>query len=83
MSKEKKILLNKERSTEFVNVNTKFNFNIENTNKPLPITDTSVVVNSYEQGEKERKESTKYRFYGNITPLISNQLYNDNLKRHI
>ena len=83
MSKEKKILLNKERSTESVNVNTKFNFNIENTNKPLPITDTSVVVNSYEQGEKERKESTKYRFYGNITPLISNQLYNDNLKIYI
>ena len=30
--------------------------------------------------EKERKESTIYRFYGNITPLISNPLFNDNIK---
>lgn len=80
MGKEKKILLNKERTADSVNVNTKFNFNIQNSNKPLPITDTSVVVSSFEQSEKERKESTIYRFYGNVTPLISNQLYNDNIK---
>jgi hypothetical protein len=80
MGKEKKILLNKDRTADSVNVNTKFNFNVQNTNKPLPITDTSVLVSSFEQAEKERKESTIYRFYGNITPLISNQLYNDNIK---
>tara|TARA_Y100000589_G_scaffold42490_1_gene35646 strand:- start:20097 stop:22118 length:2022 start_codon:yes stop_codon:yes gene_type:complete len=80
MGKDIKILLNKERSAESVNVNTKFNFNVENTNKPLPITDTSVVVSANEQAQIERRESTKYRFYGNITPLISNQLYNDNVK---
>ena len=83
MGKDVKILLNKERTADSVNVNTKFNFNIENTNKPLPITDTSVLVSSYDQYEKERKESTIYRFYGNITPLISNSLYNDNVKIYI
>ena len=83
MGKDVKILLNKERSADSVNVNTKFNFNIENTNKPLPITDTSVVVNAYEQAQIERKESTKYRFYGNISPLISNQIYNDNVKIYV
>ena len=83
MGKEVKILLNKERSAESVNVNTKFNFNIENSNKPLPITDTSVVVSANEQAQIERRESTKYRFYGNISPLISNQIYNDNVKIYI
>lgn len=83
MGKEVKILLNKERSAESVNVNTKFNFNIENSNKPLPITDTSVVVSANEQSQIERRESTKYRFYGNISPLISNQIYNDNVKIYV
>ena len=83
MGIEVKILLNKERSAESVNVNTKFNFNIENSNKPLPITDTSVVVSANEQAQIERRESTKYRFYGNISPLISNQIYNDNVKIYI
>lgn len=83
MSENIKILLNKERTVESVNVNTKFNFNLENKNKPLPISDTSVAVNAFEQSEIERVESTKYRFYGNITPLISNQIYNDNIKIYL
>lgn len=79
MDKEYKILLNKEKSVLSTNINEEININIDNTTKPLPLGDVEHTVNSFEQYEKERAESTKYRFYGTINPMICNMLYNDNV----
>jgi hypothetical protein len=56
---------------------------MENTNKPLPLNDIDTTISQYEQFEKERKESTIYRFYGNVNPIISNPLFNDNVKIYL
>jgi len=80
MEKNTKILLNKERDVESVNVDTQFNITIENNNKPLPINDIDTLVNSFEVFEEERKESHLYRFYGIVNGVICNPLYNDNIK---
>jgi len=79
MNKGYKILLNKEKSVLATNINEEININIENTTQPLPLGDVEHTVNAFEQFEKERAESTKYRFYGTINPMISNMLYNDNV----
>ena len=79
MSKGYKILLNKEKSVLSTNINEEININIENTTRPLPLGDVSHTVNAFDQFEKERSMSTKYRFYGTINPMISNMLYNDNV----
>ena len=75
-----KILLNTTRTAESVNVNTQFNISMENTNKPIPVNDINTTVNAYEVFEKERKESSIYRFYGVLNGVISNPVYNDNVK---
>jgi len=79
MNKEYKILLNKEKSVLSTNINEEININIENTTQPLPLGDVEHTVSAFDQFEKERAESTKYRFYGTINPMISNMLYNDNV----
>jgi hypothetical protein len=53
---------------------------IDSTSKPIPLNDIDTTVSQFEQFEKERKESTIYRFYGQVTPIISNPLFNDNIK---
>ena len=80
MDKTNKILLNKTRTYNSVNVNSQIQIDIDATNKPIPLNDINTTVSQFEQFEKERKESTIYRFYGNITPLVSNPLFNDNVK---
>ena len=80
MEKTNKILLNSQRLPNNVNVNTQIQLGMENTNKPLPLNDIDTTISQYEQFEKERKESTIYRFYGNVNPIISNPLFNDNVK---
>ena len=80
MEKTNKILLNKTRTYNSVNVNSQIQIDIENTSKPIPLNDIDTTVSQFEQFEKERKESTKYRFYGQVTPIISNPLFNDNVK---
>ena len=80
MEKTNKILLNKTKSYNSINVNSQIQFGMDSTNKPIPLNDISANVNQFEQFEKERKESTIYRFYGNVIPIISNPLYNDNIK---
>ena len=40
----------------------------------------SKIISTNAQFEKERQESGIYRFYGNIKSLVSNVLFNDNLK---
>ena len=79
MDKEYKILLNKEKSVLSTNINEEIIINIENTTKPLPLGDVEHTVNTFEQYEKERAESTKYRFYGVVNPMVCNMLYNDNV----
>ena len=80
MEKTNKILLNKTRTYNSVNVNSQIQIDIENTSKPIPLNDIDTTVSQFEQFEKERKESTIYRFYGQVTPIISNPLFNDNIK---
>jgi len=80
MDKTNKILLNKTRTYNSVNVDSQIQFGIDSTNKPIPLNDISTNVSQFTQFQKERKESTIYRFYGNVTPIISNPLYNDNIK---
>ena len=80
MEKTNKILLNKTRTFDSVNVNSQIQIGIDSTNKPIPLNDIDTNVSQFEQFEKERKESTIYRFYGNVTPIISNPLFNDNIK---
>ena len=80
MEKTNKILLNKTRTYNSVNVNSQIQIDIENTSKPIPLNDIATTVSQFEQFEKEREESTIYRFYGQVTPIISNPLFNDNIK---
>ena len=80
MDKTNKILLNKTRTFDSINVDSQIQFGIDSNNKPIPLNDIETNVSQFEQFEKERKESTIYRFYGNVTPVISNPLFNDNIK---
>jgi hypothetical protein len=80
MEKTNKILLNKTRTFDSVNVDSQIQFGIDSNNKPIPLNDIDTNVSQFEQFEKERKASTIYRFYGNVTPIISNPLFNDNIK---
>jgi len=75
-----KILLNSQRLPDNVNVTTQMQIGLDNTNKPIPLNDIDTTVDQYEQFQKERKESTKYRFYGVIKPVISNPIFNENVK---
>ena len=79
MDRNNKILLNKEKSVLSVNITEEVNINLDNTTKPLPLSDEQHTVSAFEQFEKERKESTRYRFYGVINPLLCNPLYNNNI----
>ena len=78
-----KILLNSVKLPDNVNVNTQIQFGLNHTNKPIPLNDIDTTVSQYEQFEKERKESTKYRFYGVIKPVVTNALFNENIKIYL
>ena len=80
MEKTNKILLNSQRLPNNVNVNTQIQFGLENKNKPLPLNDIDTTVSQYDQFLKERKESSIYRFYGVVKPVISNPLFNENVE---
>ena len=80
MEETNKILLNSVRLPNNVNVDTQVQFGIESTDKPLPLNDIDTTVSQFEQFEKERKESSIYRFYGVVKPVISNPLFNENIK---
>lgn len=80
MEKTNKILLNSVKLPDNVNVTTQIQLGLENTNKPIPLNDIDTTVSQFEQFEKERKESTIYRFYGVIKPIISNPIFNENIK---
>ncbi len=73
-------LLNEQRSKENVNLNAQTNVSLLNTSRPLPLNDVEATVSQSEQADKERQASRKYRFYGSIKPIVSNALYNDNIR---
>ena len=83
MEKNNKILLNSVKLPNNVNVNTQIQFGLNHTNKPIPLNDIDTTVSQYEQFEKERKESTKYRFYGVVKPVVTNVLFNENIKIYL
>jgi hypothetical protein len=80
MENTNKILLNSVKLPDNVNVTTQIQLGLENTNKPIPLNDIETTVSQFEQFEKERKGSTIYRFYGVIKPIISNPIFNENVK---
>lgn len=80
MENTNKILLNSVRLPNNVNTTTQFQFALENKNKPIPLNDIDTTVSQYEQFLKERKDSSTYRFYGVVKPVISNPLFNENIK---
>jgi hypothetical protein len=83
MDNKIKILLNSVRLPDNVNVNTQIQFGLDNTNKPIPLNDIDTTVSQYEQFEKERKVCTKYRFYGVVKPVVTNVLFNENIKIYL
>ena len=80
MDDRRKILLNKGRSETYINKNVDIKIDIDNTARPLPVNDVDTKISAFEQSQQERSESTIYRFYGFVSPLISNPLYNDIIK---
>jgi hypothetical protein len=83
MEKTNKILLNSVKLPDNVNVTTQIQVGLENKNKPIPLNDIDTTVSQYEQFLKERKESSLYRFYGVIKPVISNPLFNENVEIYL
>jgi hypothetical protein len=83
MEKTNKIVLNSVKLPDNVNVNTQLQVGLSNTNKPIPLNDINTTVSQFEQFEKERKESSIYRFYGVVKPVISNPLFNENIKIYL
>ena len=83
MDNNNKILLNSVKLPNNVNVNTQIQFGLNHTNKPIPLNDIDTTVSQYEQFEKERKESNKYRFYGVVKPVVTNALFNENIKIYL
>jgi hypothetical protein len=83
MDKTNKILLNSVKLPDNVNLTTRIPFSLENKNKPLPLNDIDTTVSQYDQFLKERKESSIYRFYGVIKPVVSNTIFNENIKIYV
>ena len=73
-------LLTQEKSFEDVNLDSQSSVWLNNTTRPLPLNKINKVISQSLQSDKERQESNKYRFYGSVKPIISNALYNDNIK---
>jgi hypothetical protein len=75
-----KKLLTKEKSKNDVNLDSQTLLSIDNTSRPLPLNNIKEVLNVAQLSDEERQASSKYRFYGNIRPVVSNALYNKNVK---
>ena len=75
-----KKLLSGERSVLASNKNAQMDINIESKTRPVSENNLSEIISQNTQFELERSESNIYRFYGNIKSIVSNVLFNDNLK---
>ena len=75
-----KKLLSGEKSVLASNKNAQMDINIESKSRPVSENIMSETISQNTQFELERSESNIYRFYGNIKSLVSNVLFNENLK---
>ena len=75
MEETNKILLNSVKLPDNVNLTTQIPFALENKNKPVPLNDIDTTVSQFEQFLKERKESSIYRIYGVVKPVVSNPIF--------
>lgn len=80
MDERIKKLLTGVRSQSDVDENQEFNISLDSKYKHIDEDVISKIISTNEQFEKERQESGKYRFYGNVKSIVSNVLYNDNVK---
>ena len=80
MDDKTKILLSGEKSALASNKNAQMDINIESKTRPVSENNLSERISQNTQFELERSESNIYRFYGNIKSIVSNVLFNDNLK---
>ena len=80
MDSRTKILLSGEKSALATNKNSQMDINIISKNRPVSENGLIERISQDTQFELERSESSIYRFYGNIKSLVSNVLFNDNLK---
>jgi hypothetical protein len=80
MSERVKKLLTGAKSQLEVDETQDLNISLQSKYKHIDEDVISKIISTNEQFEKERQESGKYRFYGNIKSIVSNVLYNDNVK---
>jgi hypothetical protein len=80
MDDKTKILLSGEKSALATNQNSQMDINIISKTRPVSENTLSETISQDDQFELERSQSNIYRFYGNIKSIVSNVLFNDNLK---
>ncbi len=80
MGERKKILLNSSRSKEDENKVEKVGIELNTDNRNISEDTLTEIISSNVQFLNERSESNRYRLYGNVKSIVSNVLYNDNLK---
>ena len=76
MSKRLKHKLNQNKSKLDINKDTRINIEVTSDEKVIPLGEINHVVNVGTQFNKERNNSTTYRFMFTLSPLFSNVLYN-------
>lgn len=71
------ILLNSKKSKSSANVENNLSINVECDSRLLPIENIEAKLNEYQQYEKEKANSNKYRLTFIINPICSNVLFNN------
>lgn len=71
-----KIRLNSKKSENSVNEDSNIKINVESNSKDIPIDNIQKVINSGEQFNLERRNSTYYRLTGSLNTLFNNVLFN-------
>lgn len=72
----RKHILNSAKSKQSVNTDTYLNLQFNGSERLLPPSELNRVLDLTKQSNKERQESTFYRIFGKINPLVSNVLFN-------
>lgn len=71
-----KHILNSAKAKQAVNTDTYLNVQFDGSERLLPPSELNRVLDITVQSNKERQESTFYRIFGKINPLVSNVLFN-------
>jgi len=80
MEERIKKILNSEKSRSEDNLIEKMNLTLNSKEKSIDEDVITKIISTNTQFETERRDSGKYRLYGNIKSMVSNVLFNDNLK---